>query len=95
MNNFKIIYKILCYLEASMDAEEVDLAAISHTALGISRERWEQLLILMVESGYIVGVTVQQTLGDYRPHIITDIRPRITLKGLEYLAENSMMRKSC
>ena len=28
------------------------------------------------------------------PHIVEPIRPRITLKGMEYLSENSMMAKA-
>lgn len=94
MNNFKIIYKILKHLESSMDYEEVDINYISHERLGISRIRWEEILIMLRQSGYITGITVDQTLSDYSPRIVEPIHPRITLKGLEYLQENSMMKKA-
>ena len=40
MDNFKAVYKILSTLEKSMDLSEVDLEAIDHNALEISKERW-------------------------------------------------------
>lgn len=47
MNNFKVIYRILKYLEASLDYEEFDVEAISPFRLDVTRERWEQILIMM------------------------------------------------
>ncbi len=94
MDNFKIIYRILRYLEQALDCEELDPAPISHTALGITRERWEQLLIMLQESGYIDGIVCVRTMSSDRAHITEPIHPRITLKGLEYLAENSLMKKA-
>ena len=40
MDNFKIIYRILRFLEKAMDLEEVDTDRISAEALGISEQRW-------------------------------------------------------
>lgn len=94
MDNFKIIYRILRYLEQSLDCEELDPSPISHTALGITRERWEQLMIMLQDNGYISGIVYVRTLSSDRAHITEPIRPQITLKGLEYLAENSLMKKA-
>lgn len=94
MDNFKIIYKILKHLEASMDAESTDIAPISPERLGISHERWERLLILLQDDGYIKGIVTAQALGEDRPHITEPIHPFITLRGLEYLADNSFMRRA-
>ena len=77
MDNFKIIYKILSFLEKSMDYEEIEIKFINFENLGI-----------------ITGITVEQSLSDYSPRIVEPIKPRITLKGLEYLQENSMMKKA-
>lgn len=62
-----------------MDCEEFDKQAISAEALGISEARRVALLRMLAESGYI-----QQRI---------DFRPEITLKGLEYLEENSLMKR--
>lgn len=94
MDNFKVIYNILKYLEASLDCEEFDPDAVSPFKLGITRERLEQLLIMMQDDGYIRGIVCTQALGDSRRHICEPITPEITIKGLEYLAENNWMKKA-
>lgn len=94
MDNFKIIYRILKHLEAAMDYPEADMAAISPQQLGISRERYEQLLILLQDDGYIRGLSVIQTLDELKRRLAYPIEPAITLKGLEYLADNSLMKKA-
>ena len=93
MDNFKIIYRILKYLEEHLGEEHVDMDQISHEQLGISFLRWETLLRMMQEEGYIRGLVYTQSMSDSSPHVVTPIRPTITLKGLEYLAENSLMKK--
>lgn len=94
MDNFKAIYKILKHLEALMDCEETDISAISPSRLGITKERWEQILILLQKEGCIEGIVIQKTLSDDKPHIAEPIKPSITLKGLEYLTENSLLKKA-
>lgn len=94
MDNFKVIYQILKYLEAAMDAPMYDGEAISPGRLRVSRERWEQILYMMQEAGYINGLVFTQGMGDDRPRIVEPARPRVTLNGLEYLSENTMMKKA-
>lgn len=76
--DFKAIYKILSILQESMDFEEPDLEKLSAENLGITRPSRKAILRLLAKSGYIEG--------------LEDIR--ITLKGLEYLEENSLMQKA-
>ena len=94
MDNFKIIYKILKVLERAMDYEIFDVDEISHEKLKISEQRWEKIIILLAKEGYIEGITYSQTISDYSPRITKSIKPIITLKGLEYLHENSLMKKT-
>lgn len=91
MDNFKVIYKILKYLESAMDYSEPDYEPILAAALGLTEERWRLLMKMLTENGYIDGVVLKQ----YMRSGITIIRfnPEITLRGLEYLHENSMMKK--
>ena len=93
MDNFRMIYHILKYLEEHLGDPNPDLSEISHERLRISYFRWEALLKLMQEEGYIKGLVYQQTMSDSQPHVVEPIQPSITIKGLEYLAENSMMKK--
>ena len=39
MDNFKVIYRILRYLEKAMDYDEADIDFISASTLGISERR--------------------------------------------------------
>ena len=92
MEEFRTIYRILKILREAMEYEEFDLAGISPDFLGISKPKWEQLMAMLVKNGYIEGVTVIPLLG--RQAGLKLAHPRITLKGLEYLQENSMMKKA-
>ena len=92
MDNFKVIYRLLRTLETAMDAEGVSPDKISAEALGISRERWTALLEMLAKAGYIEGVAVTRANDGYTAVSLSS--PRITLRGLEYLEENSLMRKA-
>ena len=91
MDNFKAVYKILTALEKSMDLEEFNLELISPQKLGVSQERWNKYMEMMLDVGYIKGVIIQEDIAGGTN--VDCERLRITLKGLEYLQENSIMRK--
>ncbi len=91
MDNFKIIYRILSTLEKSMDLEEIDTSCISAEQLKVSQERWSKYMEMLTDAGYIKGVSIKKYVtGDIAVNI-DEIR--ITLKGLEYLSENSIMQR--
>lgn len=94
MQDFQIIYKILRLLDKHKGDEAFDYASISASALNIRYGDWEQILIELQENGYIRGIVYTQDMSSKFPHIVEPIRPRITLKGMEYLSENSMMAKA-
>ena len=91
MDNFKAVYKILTQLEKDMDKDEPDIEKIDATALCVSEKRWTHYIEMMNDCGYVKGVT---GVTDITGEITMDCRQmRITLKGLEYLQENSIMKK--
>lgn len=92
MDNFRIIYRILKILEKAMELEEFDNSTISAKSLEIPFPLWCRIMKMMVDNGYITGVDVRNTFDCNYPKA-TLIRPEITLKGLEYLNENSIMKK--
>ena len=47
---------------------------------------------MLFRSGYVTGVDVRNTFDCNYPKA-TLVRPEITLKGLEYLNENAIMKK--
>lgn len=79
MYNFIAIYRILSYLEQALDYDEPDMSQISSSALGLLANRWLALLRLLEDAGYI------EVFGH---------RTRITLRGLEYLQQNSLMQRA-
>lgn len=89
-----MIYKILRELEKNMGNENFSVHSISPEQLKISFEKWEQLLILMQDEGYIKGLILSQDLQNAFRHITEPIKPQITIKGLEYLANNSTLAKA-
>lgn len=90
-DNFKCIYKILRALEKAMDYTEFELSQIDYHKLEISKERWARYLEMMADIGYIKGIRVYK---DITGEIVVDNDDiRITLKGLEYLTENSIMQR--
>lgn len=94
MDNFKVIYKILKELEKNMGNDNFKPYDISAEKLGIPFGRWEQLLILMQDEGYIKGLVLEKSLESPLRHIAEPVFPQITIKGLEYLADNSLMAKA-
>lgn len=93
MEQFRIIYNILRTLQRAMDVEEFDASMISAEALGISNAMWTRIMRMLVQEGYIEGVRViESDLADLP--MIRAHHPAITLKGLEYLEENTLMRKA-
>lgn len=101
-DHFIVIYKILSALEANMDTgQPIDSKLWSAQALGISEQRFGAYLEMLSDSGYIKGVE----LGNYmqrrgteklymRTPVIRYTNAKITLKGLEYLAENTLMQRA-
>ena len=92
MDNFKYIYRILKLLEKSMDLEEFDPELIGYKGFDISKPRWSRIMSMLKEQEYIQGIDVWYSLDQDYPRVKLVI-PEITLKGLEYLNENSMMKK--
>ena len=90
MDNFKVIYKILKLLEVAMDYDGFDRNQLTAEYLGISKNRLDAILTMLQEEGYVHGVMYVRGLHGVK----LDPSFGITLKGLEYLEENSTMKKA-
>ena len=91
MDNFTAVYKILSALEKAMDYPQFDIEQIGPEALGVSKERWSRYIEMMIDVGYIKGAEIKRYITGELAIDASEVR--ITLKGLEYLQENSLMRK--
>lgn len=86
-----IIYRILLNFEKQLDSETFDMGYISSERFKIKDLRRNRYLQMLIEAGYITGIKVNELNGESYTEIQN---PRITLKGIEYLAENSGMRRA-
>ena len=92
MDNIRIIYRILKMLEVSMDNEEFDERCISPETLHITEQRLLSILRMLLMAGLIEGIAVDvDSAGHF---MVSKGRPRLALKGLEYLNENSLMQRA-
>lgn len=83
MDDFKTAHRILKTLSDAID-DEFDPARLSAEELGVAPRRFNALLVMLAENGYIDGVEAvrYRSSADPWPHARVGA-PRITLKGLE------------
>lgn len=93
MDDFRLIYRILRFLQRSMDCEEIDVEIISPDRLELSVPKWGRIMAMLLNEGYITGGQTWNALDCGYPRVALT-RPEITLKGLEYLEENTLMKKA-
>lgn len=91
---FKIIYKILSILEKSMDCEELDVDRLSPEALNITYAMWTNILTMLYEEKLIKGIVIKKYVDEAKPVIVNYRNIQITMRGLAYLEENSLMLKA-
>ena len=90
MDTLEIAYKILYSLETRRNADYMG-KVIGPDALGVDQYKWLEVLQTLVDEGYVSGVSVRNTvLGETTVDVS---RARISLRGAQYLQENSAMRK--
>lgn len=93
-NYFNVAYKILLYLKYCYEnGIDADADILSPENIGISEKQFVLTLQMLLEDGYIRGVSLKPTLKG--PTIICNIQNTYaTSSGLQYLVENSMMTKA-
>ena len=93
-NYFNVAYKILLYLKYCYEnGIDADADILSPENIGISEKQFVLTLQMLLEDGYIRGVSLKPTLQG--PTIICNIQNTYaTSSGLQYLVENSMMTKA-
>ena len=90
---YVVMYKILCYLYDCMKRDvEPDRDAFSHAALGIPERYWTDIVRELHSKHFIRGVTVSPR-GQSDFNVIMN-RPRVTMEGVEFMQENTMMAKA-
>lgn len=75
-----------------MDRPSVDFDAISYELLCITENRWLNIIEMLCRDGYIVGVTINREITGVKNYNCDNMA--ITIKGLEFLKNNSLMQKA-
>lgn len=93
---FVIAAKILDYLYRCLkQGVTPNPELLSPDALGINESYWSYIFSNLMKSGYVTGVIAKQLLGSDEVQVkIQYDRLQITPVGIEYLTENSTMKKA-
>lgn len=95
MEDFKLMYKILKVLLSCEDSTKWDPLLLDHNVLKVSERKRDNTLFRMQEEGLLCGVEEKSFIGDVEPKAdISCERPRVTIKGIEFLETNSLMNKA-
>lgn len=90
---YVIMYKILAYLYDCMKHDiDPDINKWSAEAFGIPEAYWAKIVKELVDHGLIDGVNVMGTFGNKL--IVSPYDPKVTMEGVQFAQENSMMAKA-
>ena len=92
MDSFKAVYRILNFLKMSELHDEFDDESFTPEYFGITERQFTSTLKRALDDGHIKGI-ILRTWG-YGYAIENLSAPMITTAGLEYLEENSFMKKA-
>lgn len=93
---FVIMYKILSYLyECMKQGKKPNPEDISWGSemFFIPEGYWKKIMAELVENGYIKDVYIVNSIGS-RGGIKFGLEPSVTMAGVQFLEENSMMAKA-
>ena len=93
MSIYTTIYQILKSIDVSFENQNFNYeTTLDINKLKISEHRLHLLLDELIEKGYIKGISVHYSLSGYSGLSINN--PRLTLDGLDFLENNSSMKKA-
>lgn len=73
-----------------MDNEEFNVSNLKAGNFNINQTKMDKILKMLVDNGYVNGIAHRPNINSVQ--ILDSVS--ITLKGLEYLEENSLMQKA-
>ncbi|MBR0487587.1 MAG: hypothetical protein IJJ70_07810 [Treponema sp.] len=89
--SYGIIWQILNCLDLALDYPEVPADTLTAKRFKITENRFNNYLIMLENTGYIEGVEIIETIDGNTELDISEIK--ITLEGIQFLIENSVMNK--
>lgn len=90
---YVVMYKIIAYIYDCMKrGVEPDDAGWGSRELGIPESYWTSIVEELIEHRFITGVKVNHFLGGQ--DMVSAFRPRVTMEGVAFAQENTMMAKA-
>lgn len=87
-----VMYKILKYLyECLKKGVEPNMQMFDADALGVNERYWAVIMQELMERGYVAGFVTKQLGKDVK---IIPKNPSVTMEGVEFILDNSMMKKA-
>ena len=87
-----VMYKILKYLyECLKQGKDVEFDLLAPAIYQINEKYWTAIMLELIDRGYVKGFKKKQ--GDDRIKVVP-VEPSITMTGVEFLLDNSMMAKA-
>ena len=83
-----LIYLILKRLDKARDEGNFNWKEISHDTYNVSLEKWSKTISYMLDAGLVDGFIELPIMGQLHEGIKPN-NPRITLRGIQYLKENT------
>lgn len=92
-NYFSVAYKILSYLKYCYEnGQAPDVNVLQAGTFNISKQQFINTLQMLNDDGYLKGFKLISTKTGLLVNGLNEIK--ITSSGLQYLEENSMMKKA-
>lgn len=90
---FVVMYKIIAYLYDCMKkGDKPDIKEYGFAAMGVTEPYWNKVMKQLVDHELIDGVSVIATGSGNL--IVTPVNPAVTMEGVQFAQENSMMAKA-
>ena len=90
---YVVMYKIIAYLYDCMKkGKEPQETVWNAQALGIPQSYWQQIIAELVGAHYISGVNIFYSDSDLS--VIVAEHPYVTMEGVAFAQENSMMGRA-
>ena len=91
MEKFKLIYKILHFIDAAASNDQFDIEAFCEKRFDVSRNDFLNAIEMLLDAGYVKGVELGWST-DWRA-ALSVTWPKLTLDGLKFLATDEIMLK--
>ena len=96
MSDFKLMAKILSAVKSCEQERQMDVSLFQPEVLGASEGERDSMIVKLQEDGYVDGFYIVDEVDNlaYPAVMLKHSRPRITIKGMEYIEQNAPLNKA-